>query len=117
MTQVSEEEDLQAAEELRIKALLTGMAAMATEEGKLSASTVGQIVGLQSEEIKQIDTEYAEKSAQWRIGQRDLDLFSNTGDNWRHSTNKSLRKQKNWKSCTQHEARATCEDAKTTKKN
>ncbi|XP_052462492.1 coiled-coil domain-containing protein 93-like isoform X2 [Carassius gibelio] len=61
MTQVSEEEDLQAAEELRIKALLTGMAAMATEEGKLSASTVGQIVGLQSEEIKQIDTEYAEK--------------------------------------------------------
>uniref|UniRef100_A0A671KPY6 Coiled-coil domain-containing protein 93 n=1 Tax=Sinocyclocheilus anshuiensis TaxID=1608454 RepID=A0A671KPY6_9TELE len=61
MAQVSEEEDLQAAEELRIKALMTGMAAMATEEGKLSASTVGQIVGLQSEEIKQIATEYAEK--------------------------------------------------------
>uniref|UniRef100_A0A673HJ18 Coiled-coil domain-containing protein 93 n=1 Tax=Sinocyclocheilus rhinocerous TaxID=307959 RepID=A0A673HJ18_9TELE len=47
---------------LRIKALMTGMAAMATEEGKLSASTVGQIVGLQSEEIKQIATEYAEKA-------------------------------------------------------
>uniref|UniRef100_A0A8C2KTH8 Coiled-coil domain-containing protein 93 n=1 Tax=Cyprinus carpio TaxID=7962 RepID=A0A8C2KTH8_CYPCA len=62
MAQVSEEEDLQAAEELRIKALMTGMAAMATEEGKLSASTVGQIVGLQSEEIKQIATEYAEKA-------------------------------------------------------
>ncbi|XP_051564914.1 coiled-coil domain-containing protein 93-like [Myxocyprinus asiaticus] len=62
MTQVSEEEDLQAAEELRIKALMTGMAAMATEEGKLSASTVGQIVGLQSEEIKQIAIEYAEKA-------------------------------------------------------
>uniref|UniRef100_A0A672MZI3 Coiled-coil domain-containing protein 93 n=1 Tax=Sinocyclocheilus grahami TaxID=75366 RepID=A0A672MZI3_SINGR len=46
----------------RIKALMTGMAAMATEEGKLSASTVGQIVGLQSEEIKQIATEYAEKA-------------------------------------------------------
>uniref|UniRef100_A0A672MLH2 Coiled-coil domain-containing protein 93 n=1 Tax=Sinocyclocheilus grahami TaxID=75366 RepID=A0A672MLH2_SINGR len=45
MAQVSEEEDLQAA-----------------EEGKLSASTVGQIVGLQSEEIKQIATEYAEKA-------------------------------------------------------
>uniref|UniRef100_A0A672MJ31 Coiled-coil domain-containing protein 93 n=1 Tax=Sinocyclocheilus grahami TaxID=75366 RepID=A0A672MJ31_SINGR len=30
--------------------------------GKLSASTVGQIVGLQSEEIKQIATEYAEKA-------------------------------------------------------
>uniref|UniRef100_A0A672MZ15 Coiled-coil domain-containing protein 93 n=1 Tax=Sinocyclocheilus grahami TaxID=75366 RepID=A0A672MZ15_SINGR len=44
----------------RIKALMTGMAAMATEE--LSASTVGQIVGLQSEEIKQIATEYAEKA-------------------------------------------------------
>uniref|UniRef100_A0A9J8D6J3 Coiled-coil domain-containing protein 93 n=1 Tax=Cyprinus carpio carpio TaxID=630221 RepID=A0A9J8D6J3_CYPCA len=46
--------------QLRIKALMTGMAAMATEE--LSASTVGQIVGLQSEEIKQIATEYAEKA-------------------------------------------------------
>uniref|UniRef100_A0AAR2JLS9 Coiled-coil domain-containing protein 93 n=1 Tax=Pygocentrus nattereri TaxID=42514 RepID=A0AAR2JLS9_PYGNA len=46
---------------LRIKALMTGMAAMATEEGRLTASTVGQIVGLQSEEIKQIAFEYAEK--------------------------------------------------------
>uniref|UniRef100_A0A4W4GXI5 Coiled-coil domain-containing protein 93 n=1 Tax=Electrophorus electricus TaxID=8005 RepID=A0A4W4GXI5_ELEEL len=57
-----EYEDLQAAEELRIKALMTGMAAMATEEGRLTASTVGQIVGLQSEEIKQIAFEYAEKA-------------------------------------------------------
>uniref|UniRef100_A0A4W4GTK7 Coiled-coil domain-containing protein 93 n=1 Tax=Electrophorus electricus TaxID=8005 RepID=A0A4W4GTK7_ELEEL len=47
---------------LRIKALMTGMAAMATEEGRLTASTVGQIVGLQSEEIKQIAFEYAEKA-------------------------------------------------------
>ncbi|KAJ8350578.1 hypothetical protein SKAU_G00257080 [Synaphobranchus kaupii] len=62
MTEVSEEEDLQAAEELRIKALMTGMAVMATEEGKLTASAVGQIVGLQSEEIKQIASEYAEKT-------------------------------------------------------
>ncbi|KAK3568695.1 hypothetical protein QTP86_013454 [Hemibagrus guttatus] len=62
MTEVSEEEDLQAAEELRIKALMTGMAAMATEEGRLTANTVGQIVGLQSEEIKQIAFEYAEKT-------------------------------------------------------
>ncbi|GAA6110205.1 coiled-coil domain-containing protein 93 isoform X2 [Tachysurus ichikawai] len=62
MTEVSEEEDLQAAEELRIKALMTGMAAMATEEGRLTANTVGQIVGLQSEEIKQIACEYAEKA-------------------------------------------------------
>uniref|UniRef100_A0A4W4GWX3 Coiled-coil domain-containing protein 93 n=1 Tax=Electrophorus electricus TaxID=8005 RepID=A0A4W4GWX3_ELEEL len=48
--------------DLRIKALMTGMAAMATEEGRLTASTVGQIVGLQSEEIKQIAFEYAEKA-------------------------------------------------------
>uniref|UniRef100_A0A8B9KKN7 Coiled-coil domain-containing protein 93 n=1 Tax=Astyanax mexicanus TaxID=7994 RepID=A0A8B9KKN7_ASTMX len=46
----------------RIKTLMTGMAAMATEEGRLTASTVGQIVGLQSEEIKQIAFEYAEKA-------------------------------------------------------
>ncbi|KAM9448824.1 coiled-coil domain-containing protein 93-like isoform 2-T2 [Salvelinus alpinus] len=56
-----EEEDLQAAEELCIKTLMTSMAAMATEEGRLTASTVGQIVGLQSEEIKQIASEYAGK--------------------------------------------------------
>lgn len=30
-------------------------------QGKLTASAVGQIVGLQSEEIKQISSEYAEK--------------------------------------------------------
>ncbi|XP_064420038.1 coiled-coil domain-containing protein 93 isoform X2 [Latimeria chalumnae] len=62
--ETSEEEDLQAAEELRIKALMSGMAVMATEEGKLTASTVGQIVGLQSEEIKQIASEYAEKQSE-----------------------------------------------------
>uniref|UniRef100_UPI00398E5E11 coiled-coil domain-containing protein 93 isoform X2 n=1 Tax=Pristiophorus japonicus TaxID=55135 RepID=UPI00398E5E11 len=64
MTEVSEEDDLQAVEELRIKTLMTGMAAMATEEGKLTASTVGHIVGLQSEEIKQIASEYAEKQSE-----------------------------------------------------
>uniref|UniRef100_A0A8C9Z2G1 Coiled-coil domain-containing protein 93 n=1 Tax=Sander lucioperca TaxID=283035 RepID=A0A8C9Z2G1_SANLU len=47
MAEVSEEEDLQAA-----------------EEGKLTASAVGQIVGLQSEEIKQIASEYAEKQSE-----------------------------------------------------
>lgn len=30
-------------------------------QGKLTASTVGQIVGLQSDEIKQVVSEYAEK--------------------------------------------------------
>ncbi|KAG7502685.1 hypothetical protein JOB18_024647 [Solea senegalensis] len=62
MSDVSEEEDLQAAEEMRIKTLMTSMACMAKEEGKLTVSAVGQIVGLQSEEIKQIASEYAEKS-------------------------------------------------------
>ncbi|XP_062258324.1 coiled-coil domain-containing protein 93 isoform X2 [Platichthys flesus] len=62
MVEVSEEDDLQAAEEMQIKTLMTSMAAMVNEEGKLTASAVGQIVGLQSEEIKQIASEYAEKS-------------------------------------------------------
>ncbi|XP_033965597.1 coiled-coil domain-containing protein 93 isoform X2 [Pseudochaenichthys georgianus] len=61
MAEVSEEEDLQAAEEIRITTLMTSMAAMAKEEGKLTASAVGQIVGMQSEEIKQMASEYAEK--------------------------------------------------------
>uniref|UniRef100_A0A7N6F714 Coiled-coil domain-containing protein 93 n=1 Tax=Anabas testudineus TaxID=64144 RepID=A0A7N6F714_ANATE len=62
MAEVSEEDDLQAAEEIRIRTLMTSMTVMANEEGKLTASAVGQIVGLQSEEIKQIASEYAEKS-------------------------------------------------------
>ncbi|XP_054133646.1 coiled-coil domain-containing protein 93 [Melozone crissalis] len=66
----SDEDDLQAAEELRIKTLMTGMAAMATEEGKLTASTVGQIVGLQSDEIKQIVSEYAEKQSELSAEER-----------------------------------------------
>uniref|UniRef100_A0AAY4EUY6 Coiled-coil domain-containing protein 93 n=1 Tax=Denticeps clupeoides TaxID=299321 RepID=A0AAY4EUY6_9TELE len=69
MSDLSEDEDLQAAEELRIKTLMTSMAAMATEEGRLTASTVGQIVGLQSEEIKQIACEYAEKAERSAEGQ------------------------------------------------
>ncbi|KAM4698237.1 coiled-coil domain-containing protein 93 isoform 2-T2 [Rhinophrynus dorsalis] len=59
---VKEEDELHAEEELRIKTLMTGMAAMEMEEGRLTASTVGQIVGLQSDEIKQMVSEYAEKS-------------------------------------------------------
>ncbi|TNN56351.1 Coiled-coil domain-containing protein 93 [Liparis tanakae] len=62
--ELSEEDQLQAVEEMRIKALMTSMAAMANEEGKLTASAVGQIVGLQSEEIKQIVSEYAEKQSE-----------------------------------------------------
>ncbi|XP_028447484.1 coiled-coil domain-containing protein 93 isoform X2 [Perca flavescens] len=70
MAEVSEEEDLQAAEEMRIKTLMTSMAAMANEEGKLTASAVGQIVGLQSEEIKQIASEYAEKQSELSAEER-----------------------------------------------
>uniref|UniRef100_A0AAX7T3J8 Coiled-coil domain-containing protein 93 n=1 Tax=Astatotilapia calliptera TaxID=8154 RepID=A0AAX7T3J8_ASTCA len=52
---VSEEEDLQAVEEVRT--LFTDLCF----QGKLTASAVGQLVGLQSEEIKQFASEYAEK--------------------------------------------------------
>uniref|UniRef100_A0A669F9M6 Coiled-coil domain-containing protein 93 n=1 Tax=Oreochromis niloticus TaxID=8128 RepID=A0A669F9M6_ORENI len=55
------EELLDEESRMRIKTLMTNMAAMATEEGKLTASAVGQLVGLQSEEIKQFASEYAEK--------------------------------------------------------
>uniref|UniRef100_A0A7N6B8E2 Coiled-coil domain-containing protein 93 n=1 Tax=Anabas testudineus TaxID=64144 RepID=A0A7N6B8E2_ANATE len=49
---------------IRIRTLMTSMTVMANEEGKLTASAVGQIVGLQSEEIKQIASEYAEKQSE-----------------------------------------------------
>lgn len=41
-------------------------------QGRLTASAVGQIVGLQSEEIKQMASEYAEKvsSSPWKRGHR-----------------------------------------------
>lgn len=58
------EEGLQAAEEIRIKTLMTNMAAMSNQEGRLTASAVGQIVGLQIEEIQQISSEYAEKQVE-----------------------------------------------------
>lgn len=115
MTQVSEEEDLQAAEELRINALMTEMAAMATEEGKLSASTVGQIVGLQSEEIKQIVTEYAEKAE--RSAEDRPERFGPAQQHRRQlaSLNKQIA-QKNKEleelQVKQQEVRAACENAK-----
>uniref|UniRef100_A0A671TU01 Coiled-coil domain-containing protein 93 n=1 Tax=Sparus aurata TaxID=8175 RepID=A0A671TU01_SPAAU len=57
MSEVSEEEDLQAAEEVSVQCFTFC-------NGKLTASAVGQIVGLQSEEIKQIASEYAEKQSE-----------------------------------------------------
>ncbi|CAN2389061.1 Coiled-coil domain-containing protein 93 [Pristimantis euphronides] len=67
---LKEEEELQAQEELRIKNLMTGMAAMDLEQGRLTASTVGQIVGLQSHEIKQMVSEYAEKQSELSAEER-----------------------------------------------
>ncbi|MEJ1269996.1 coiled-coil domain containing 93 [Cricetulus griseus] len=60
-TEAHEEDELQAAEEKRIQSLMTKMTAMANEESRLTASSVGQIVGLCSAEIKQIVSEYAGK--------------------------------------------------------
>ncbi|XP_052795067.1 coiled-coil domain-containing protein 93-like isoform X2 [Mya arenaria] len=57
-------EELQAEEEKRINMLMSGMSAMGLQEGKLTASTVGSIVGMQSAEIQQIASEYAEKQAE-----------------------------------------------------
>nr|XP_008256641.2 coiled-coil domain-containing protein 93 isoform X1 [Oryctolagus cuniculus] len=59
-----EEDELRAAEEQRIQSLMTTMTAMANEESRLTASSVGQIVGLCSAEIKQIVSEYAEKQSE-----------------------------------------------------
>ncbi|XP_032106551.1 coiled-coil domain-containing protein 93 isoform X1 [Sapajus apella] len=61
---VHEEDELRAAEEQRIQSLMTKMTAMANEESRLTASSVGQIVGLCSAEIKQIVSEYAEKQSE-----------------------------------------------------
>ncbi|KFO33437.1 Coiled-coil domain-containing protein 93 [Fukomys damarensis] len=61
---VHEEDDLQAAEEQRVQSLMTKMTAVANEESRLTASSVGQIVGLCSAEIKQIVSEYAEKQSE-----------------------------------------------------
>uniref|UniRef100_A0A8C5A679 Coiled-coil domain-containing protein 93 n=1 Tax=Gadus morhua TaxID=8049 RepID=A0A8C5A679_GADMO len=55
MTETSEEEELEAAEEVK--------GFIQVKAGTLTASAVGQIVGLQSEEIKQIASEYAEKQS------------------------------------------------------
>ncbi|XP_069588657.1 coiled-coil domain-containing protein 93 [Ranitomeya imitator] len=65
-----EDEERQAQEELRIRKLMTRMAAMDLEQGRLTASMVGQIVGLQSHEIKQMASEYAEKQSELSAEER-----------------------------------------------
>ncbi|NWX81570.1 CCD93 protein, partial [Nothoprocta ornata] len=105
--EAGDEADLQAAEELRIKTLMTGMAAMATEEGKLTASTVGQIVGLQSDEIKQIVSEYAEKQSELSAEERPERL----GAAQQHRRKvASLNKQILQKTKILEELQATCAD-------
>ncbi|XP_037343554.2 coiled-coil domain-containing protein 93 isoform X1 [Pungitius pungitius] len=64
MADLSDQDHLQTVEEMRIKTLMTSMAAMENEEGKLTANAVGQIVGLQFEEIKLIVSEYAERQSE-----------------------------------------------------
>ncbi|XP_070575320.1 coiled-coil domain-containing protein 93-like [Ptychodera flava] len=54
-----DEEVSNAVDEKRIKDLMKGMSV--TEEGQITVSAVGSIVGLQSEEIQQIASHYADK--------------------------------------------------------
>ncbi|KAH9524581.1 Coiled-coil domain-containing protein 93 [Bulinus truncatus] len=60
---VDDEADAEAEEE-RIKALMSGMSAMEMKEGKVAASAVGSIVGLKSQEIQKMASEYAQKQAE-----------------------------------------------------
>ncbi|KAK3108073.1 hypothetical protein FSP39_000687 [Pinctada imbricata] len=57
-------EEIQAEEEKRIAMLMSGMSEMGLQEGRLTASAVGSIVGMQSADIKQLASEYAEKQAE-----------------------------------------------------
>ncbi|XP_029980906.1 coiled-coil domain-containing protein 93 isoform X2 [Sphaeramia orbicularis] len=117
MSEVSEEDDLQAAEEMRIKTLMTNMAAMASEEGKLTASAVGQIVGLQSEEIKQIASEYAGKQSELSSEERS-ERFGPLQQHRRAvaSINKQIQdktKQLEELRAKHAEVQSSCEEAKT----
>uniref|UniRef100_A0A4W4GXK2 Coiled-coil domain-containing protein 93 n=1 Tax=Electrophorus electricus TaxID=8005 RepID=A0A4W4GXK2_ELEEL len=96
--------------DLRIKALMTGMAAMATEEGRLTASTVGQIVGLQSEEIKQIAFEYAEKAE--RSAEDRLERYGPVQQHRRIVTSLNKQIQQRSKELEEVTLRAACEEAK-----
>lgn len=55
-------DEIHAAEQEKIAALMGGMTA--TSDRKLTASAVGSIVGMQSREIQQMASEYAEKRAE-----------------------------------------------------
>ena len=65
-----EEPDIRAEEERRIKTLMKGMAQAEGDEMFVSTAAVGSIVGLQSAEILQMASEYAEKSADLAAGRK-----------------------------------------------
>ncbi|XP_041365709.1 coiled-coil domain-containing protein 93-like [Gigantopelta aegis] len=56
--------NLQEEEERRIKLLMSSMSATDIHEGKLTASSVGSLVGMRSDEIQQIASEYALKQSE-----------------------------------------------------
>ncbi|XP_025093144.1 coiled-coil domain-containing protein 93-like isoform X1 [Pomacea canaliculata] len=62
--ETEKEIDLQEEEERRIKALMSSMSATGIQEGRLTASAVGSIVGMQSQQIQQIASEYANKQVE-----------------------------------------------------
>ncbi|XP_076328201.1 coiled-coil domain-containing protein 93-like isoform X2 [Tachypleus tridentatus] len=61
-TKLTDEESQE--EEERIQSLLSGMRVMEEQESKLTPSAVGSIVSLQSSEIQQVASEYADRQAQ-----------------------------------------------------
>uniref|UniRef100_A0A8C9T0Q1 Coiled-coil domain-containing protein 93 n=1 Tax=Scleropages formosus TaxID=113540 RepID=A0A8C9T0Q1_SCLFO len=66
LTELSEEEDLQAAEEFTIQVvkLCFRFDTCSLMQGRLTASTVGHIVGMQSEEIKLMASDYADRQSE-----------------------------------------------------
>ncbi|XP_068741716.1 coiled-coil domain-containing protein 93-like [Montipora capricornis] len=69
-SELASEEDEYVVEQKRLISLLKGISVMEGKEGALSSSTVGSIVGLQSEEISQIASEYAERGNVFTVKQR-----------------------------------------------
>ncbi|GFR11167.1 coiled-coil domain-containing protein 93 [Trichonephila clavata] len=74
-------------EESRIQNLMKSMSVTNEHESKLTASQVGSIVGLQSGEIQQVASEFAEKQAELaseEMGKEDSVVFSITNEQWLH---------------------------------
>ncbi|PIK53848.1 putative coiled-coil domain-containing protein [Apostichopus japonicus] len=83
-------EEMRKQEERKIQSLMKGLAAMETEEGRIAAAMVGSIVGLQSDEIEQIASEYAGRQSELQLGDAS-DKLSGTQQHQR--TVASLNKQ------------------------